>query len=138
MKIDHIGIVVQSLEEGIKQWENIFGYCQHTKPTLNTRQKVNVVFMTKDDSLTIKLIEPSEDNSPVFTFAKRGGGIHHLCFIVDELKHEISLLKEKGLFLASPPQPGEAFGNNDIAFLLGKNNLNIEVIETDVKAIIPK
>ncbi len=135
MKIDHIGIVVRSLEEGINQWKDNFGYSQMTKPTLNTRQKVNIVFMEKENSITIKLIEPSEDESPMFQFAKKGGGLHHLCFIVDELVQEIDILQNKGLFLISPPQPGEAFGNNNIAFLLGKNNLNIELIDTNIKSI---
>nr|WP_321409417.1 VOC family protein [uncultured Carboxylicivirga sp.] len=135
MKIDHIGIVVRSMEEGINQWKDNFGYSQMTKPTLNTRQKVNIVFMEKENSITIKLIEPSEDESPMFQFAKRGGGLHHLCFIVDELVQEIDILKNKGLFLISPPQPGEAFGNNNIAFLLGKDNLNIELIDTNIKSI---
>ncbi len=135
MIIDHIGIVVKSLEDGIKQWKEVFGYSQLTVPTLNTRQKVNIVFMTKEDSLTIKLIEPSGENSPILSFAQKGGGLHHLCFRVGEIKREISLLKEQGLFLVSPPQSGEAFGNHNIAFLLGKNNLNIELIDTDTKSI---
>lgn len=134
MVIDHIGIVVRSLDEGIDQWHELFGYSQATEVVLNTRQKVKVVFMAKSDSATIKLIEPASEDSPVSRFAQRGGGLHHLCFRCDDLETQIPLLSEKGARCFVAPEPGEAFENNEIAFLIAKNNLNIELIDTQVKA----
>ncbi len=133
MIVDHIGIVVRSLEDGIKQWEELFRYSRVTEIILNTRQKVKVVFMTKANSITIKLIEPTEHESPVFQFAQRGGGLHHLCFRCDNLETQISILKDKGARSLIPPEPGEAFENNNIAFLILENNLNLELIDTDKK-----
>jgi len=139
MNIDHIGIVVRSLEKGIAHWEEIFGYRQMTEIVLNTRQKVKVVFLEKRNSMTIKLIEPSEETSPVYTFAKKGGGLHHLCFKCDSIDVELSRLKEMGLRVLAPPQPGEAFDNENIAFVFAKQGLNIEVIDTDKRArLIPR
>ncbi len=135
MIIDHIGIVVKNLEAGVSQWEKCFGYKQKTKEVTNSKQKVSVVFMEKKNSLTIKLIAPSNESSPIFKFAQRGGGLHHLCFKVEDMKMEIDLFKENGLLLISPPTPGEAFDNEKIAFLLAQNNLNIELIDTDKKMI---
>lgn len=132
MVIDHIGIVVRSLEQGIQQWEELFGYTRNSDIVANTRQKVRVVFLAKKDSLTVKLLEPSEPSSPVSLFARKGGGLHHLCFRCDDLKIEIPLLQEKGARLLVPPQPGEAFCNRDIAFLFA-DNLNIELIDTTEK-----
>ena len=43
-------------------------------------------------------------------------------------------LNAKGLLTLVPPQPGEAFNNNDIAFLLAKYGINVEIIDTDEKA----
>jgi len=133
MVIDHIGIVVRSLEEGLRQWETLFGYDKCSDVVLNTRQKVKVVFLSKKDSLVVKLIEPSEPDSPVFAIARRGGGLHHLCFRCADMAEEIPLLSEKGAKLIVPPQPGEAFRNHDIAFLLAGNNLNVELIDTAEK-----
>ena len=133
MVIDHVGIVVASLQEGIRQWDEMFSYRQSSPIVTNTRQKVRVVFLSKKESLTIKLIEPSEPNSPVAAFARKGGGLHHLCFRCADLKVQIPLLKEKGAAFIVPPQPGEAFGNRDIAFFLTKNNLNVELIDTTQK-----
>lgn len=133
MIIDHVGIVVPSLEEGIKQWEELFGYKKNSNIVLNTRQKVRVVFLAKKKSLTVKLIEPSEPASPVSLFARKGGGLHHLCFRCDDLRVQIPLLSEKGARFLVPPEPGEAFRNRDIAFFLAKNNLNVELIDTTEK-----
>lgn len=133
MVIDHIGIVVRSLEDGIQQWENLFGYQKNSDIVTNTRQKVRVVFLAKRESLPVKLIEPSEESSPINAFARRGGGLHHLCFRCGDLKTEIPLLEAKEAKFLVPPQPGEAFKNNDIAFFLTRNNLNVELIDTKEK-----
>ena len=131
MKIDHIGIVVKSLEESISHWEKVFGYIQHTKIVINTRQKVKVVFLNKDNSLPVKLLEPVGPDSPVYRFAKKGGGLHHLCFKCDHLETEINNLKAMGLKILLPPEPGEAFDGENIAFVYAKHGLNIELIDTD-------
>ncbi len=134
MVIDHIGIVVRSLEKGIKQWANMFGYCKSSDIVNNTRQKVRVVFLSKRGSVTVKLLEPLEADSPVAALAGRGGGLHHICFRCEDLKVEIPLLQQSGARLIVPPEPGEAFNNREIAFLFAGNNLNIELIDTIEKA----
>lgn len=138
MIIDHIGIVVKSIEEGIKQWTDVFGYSQMTDIVINTRQKVKVTFMKKENSIQIKLISPSEESSPISAFAKRGGGVHHLCFKTDNLETTIEELEKNKneLRVLVKPQPGEAFDNEKIAFALAKNNLNIELIDTEKRANI--
>jgi methylmalonyl-CoA/ethylmalonyl-CoA epimerase len=133
MVLDHVGIVVQSLEKGIQQWEEIFGYLRASSIVVNTRQKVRVVFLAKMESLTVKLVEPLDATSPVSMFARKGGGLHHLCFRCDNLKMQIAFLRQHQARLIVPPEPGEAFKNREIAFLLAANNLNIELIDTTEK-----
>ena len=134
MVIDHIGIVVRSLEEGLAQWAELFGYRRHSDIVINTRQRVRVVFLSKEGSLPVKLVEPTAPDSPVFGFARRGGGLHHLCFRCENLKVQIPVLEAGGAKFLVPPEPGEAFQNHDIAFFLVKNNLNVELIDTWEKA----
>lgn len=136
MIIDHIGIVVSSINTSLEYWKRVFGYEQHTNIVINTRQKVKVVFLTKKDSLLIKLIEPLDETSTIYLFAKRGGGLHHLCFKCDHLGEQIVELNKNGLRTITPPQPGEAFGNELIAFLHSSQNIFIELIDTDKKAEI--
>jgi methylmalonyl-CoA/ethylmalonyl-CoA epimerase len=136
MKIDHICFAVKNLSEGIAYWERVFEYKQMTNIVINTRQKVKVTFLSKDDSIMIKLIEPVEGNTSLINFVNRGGGFHHLCFKCDDVGTTLADLSEKGLLTLVKPQKGEAFMNHEIAFLLAKYGLNIELIDTDEKAEI--
>jgi len=134
MVIDHIGIVVKSIENSIEHWENVFKYRKMTDIVINSRQKVKVVFLCKKNSLTIKLVEPVDESSPVYKFAMKGGGMHHICFKCKDMNKELQRLSNMGLRILTEPQPGEAFEDENIAFIFAKNGLNIELIETDKKA----
>lgn len=138
MILDHICFAVKNLKEGIEYWEKVFGYRQLTQIVENTRQKVKVTFLSREGSLNIKLIEPVDDNQSLVNFVNRGGGFHHICFRCDDIEFTVDELNGKGLLTLVPPQPGEAFNNHKIAFLLASNGVNIELIDTDEKAgLIP-
>ena len=134
MHIDHIGIAVPCLEQAVPHWEKVFGYEPYTRKVENTRQKVNVIFLKKEGSLPVKLIEPVDETSPIFRFARRGGGLHHLCFKCENLSTEISQLEGMGLRILTPIEPGEAFANENIAFVYAGQGLNIELIDTSKRA----
>ena len=124
MIIDHICFAVKNLEEAIAYWEEVYGYRQMTEVVENTRQRVKVCFMTKDGSATVKLIEPVEGNQSLQNFVNRGGGFHHVFFRCESISETMTDLTAKGLLTLVPPQPGEAFNNHDIAFLLGRYGMN--------------
>lgn len=134
MIIDHICFAVSNLNDGIAYWERVFGYKQMTRIIANSRQKVKVAFLRKPDSIIVKLIEPLESNQSLDNFVKRGGGFHHICFKCTNIDEKLEELTEKGLITLVRPQPGEAFNDHNIAFLLAKNGINIELIDTNEKA----
>lgn len=134
MVIDHVGIVVKSMDEGVRLWEDQFGYKQATKETINTRQQVRVVFMQKDGSTDIKLIAPASELSPISAFARKGGGLHHLCFRCDSLADDLRRVTSSGARVLSGPEPGEAFDNEEIAFCYVGQGLNVEFIESEKRA----
>ncbi len=136
MVIDHICIAVKDIGEGIAYWGKVFGYVQMTGIVVNSLQKVKVAFLKKENSLSIKIIEPLKENLSLVNFVSHGGGFHHICFRCDNINDGLKELKEKGLITLVPPQPGEAFNNHDIAFLLARYGLNIELIDTDQRAEI--
>jgi methylmalonyl-CoA/ethylmalonyl-CoA epimerase len=107
MIIDHICFAVKDIEEGIAYWDDIFGYEQMTGTVINSLQKVKVVFLSKKDSLTIKLIEPLNDNQSLLNFVNRGGGFHHICFKCENIDDELRELKNKGLIHSFLPSPGK-------------------------------
>jgi methylmalonyl-CoA/ethylmalonyl-CoA epimerase len=134
MVIDHIGIVVRRLEEGLEQWTSLFGYEPLTEKITNTRQKVRVIFLHKRNSCLIKLVEPTDDRSPVYKFALKGGGLHHICFRCDDVTASVERFREKGYRILSEPLPGEAFDGEKIAFFYAQQGLNIELIDTVKKS----
>jgi methylmalonyl-CoA/ethylmalonyl-CoA epimerase len=134
MIIDHICFAVRNIVEGVEYWQAVFGYRQTTCITENTRQKVKVVFLSKKGSLLVKLIEPFSENLSLMNFVKRGGCFHHVCFRCSNLEKDLQGLVDKGLITLVPPEPGEAFNNRNIAFLLSSDGLIIELIDTDEKA----
>ena len=105
-----------------------------TEIVTNTRQKVRVVFLAKRGSLQVKLIEPTDATSPIHALAQRGGGLHHLCFRCDSVDAEVARLQALGLRILTPPQPGEAFEDEGIAFVNVGDGLSIELIDTEQRA----
>ena len=134
MIIDHLGIAVGSIERSIEHWQTVFGYRQATEIVTNTRQKVRVVFLERPGSLQVKLIEPTDSTSPIHALARRGGGLHHLCFRCESVDAEIVRLEELGLRVIVPAEPGEAFEDERIAFLYAGEGLSIELIDTERRA----
>lgn len=134
MRIDHICFAVRDIREGIEYWINVFGYRQMTEIVENSLQQVKVAFLCSDDSIMIKLIEPMDENISLVNYVKRGGGFHHICFKCADIDDKMIELTDKGLITLVKPQPGEAFNNHNIAFMLAKHGVNIELIDTDEKA----
>ena len=131
MQIDHIAVAVRSIDAAAERLSALLGYVRKTTKVTNTRQKVNVVFLSKEASLDIKLIEPSDAESPLWDFVRKGGGLHHLCFKVPDVATACAELAGKGARVTAQPAPGEAFDDHLIAFLYLGLGLNVEVIDTD-------
>ena len=131
MKLDHVCIAVRKIDPARERICAMLGYEPRTSKVTNTRQEVVVQFLRKNGSIDLKLIEPSNPESPLVDFIKRGGGLHHLCFRAEDGKKAIQELCDKGARVIAEQQPGEAFGGNPIAFLFLGLGLNVEIIDTD-------
>jgi len=131
MQLDHVCIAVRSIDASIAKLGAILGYAPRTNRVTNTRQKVNVVFLSKPGSIDLKLIEPATEDSPLWASLRKGEGLHHLCFRTDDTVSELEELSGRGLRVLSPPAPGEAFNDRLIAFGFAGCGLNIELIDTD-------
>ncbi len=96
--IEHIGIAVNSLDEAIPFYENILGLkCYKTEEV--TDQKVRTAFFMAGQT-KIELLEPTSPESPVAKFIeKRGAGIHHLAYAVNNVDEALEELAGKGVQL---------------------------------------
>ena len=115
LKLHHIGIVVQNINESLGEISNFLSFESTSLPTLVGSQKVNICFL-KTNSVYIELIEPADPDSPIISFVKEGGGFHHLCFEVDDIQQEIDKMVENGARLVVAPVKG--FEDRLIAFLM--------------------
>ena len=115
LKLHHIGIVVQNINESLGEISNFLNFESTSLPTIVGSQKVNICFL-KTNNVYIELIEPADPDSPIISFVKEGGGFHHLCFEVDDIQQEIDKMVKKGAHLVVAPVKG--FEDRLIAFLM--------------------
>ena len=103
--LDHIGIAVRSLDERRNVYEAL-GLELSGEETV-AEQKVRVAFLPVEGS-RIELLEPTAPDSPIAGFLeKRGEGLHHLCFRVDDIVAAMARLRAQGLaLLSAEPQTG--------------------------------
>jgi len=130
-KIDHIGIAVKNLDETLKFYEDVMGIKCTSKEEVE-EQKVRVAFLPVGDS-EVELLESTTDDGPIARFIeKKGEGIQHIAFKVDNIEEAIKDLQEKGVRLIDE-KPRYGAGGARIAFLHPKatSGVLIEISERD-------
>lgn len=97
-KINHVAVVVPDLENSLAFWRDSLGLdLNHIEDVPS--QKSAVAFFPVGDS-EVELVKPTSEDSGVAKFlAERGGGMHHLCFEVDNIEEMLVELKAKGVRL---------------------------------------
>ena len=97
-KVNHVAIVVADIDESLKFWKDAMGIHLHHVEDVPS-QKARVAFLPVGDT-EVELVQPtSEDTGAAKFLAEKGGGMHHLCFEVDDCAASLLELKEKGIRL---------------------------------------
>jgi methylmalonyl-CoA/ethylmalonyl-CoA epimerase len=97
-KIHHVGVVVPNLEQAMALWRDLLGLRLIKSQTVQD-QGVKAALLQAGES-EIELLEPlSPDNGVGKFLAKRGGGLHHLCFETEDVERELDGAKAKGIQL---------------------------------------
>ena len=117
--IEHIGIAVNNLEESIKYYEEVLGMkCYAIEEVAD--QKVKTAFFLVGDT-KIELLESTSPEGPIGKFIeKKGQGIHHIAFAVDNATEALNLAEERGVTLVDKVSRKGAEGLN-IGFLHPKS-----------------
>lgn len=111
--IAHIGIAVRGLEEGVSFYRDVLGL---SEVPLADSDGARIAGFAAGDSL-VELLEPAAEDSPIGRFvAKRGGGLHHVCFAVPDLDAALARCREFGVRLIDETPRAGAEGKR-IAFL---------------------
>ena len=121
--IEHIGIAVQSLHEAIPYYENILGMkCYAIEEVAD--QKVKTAFFMVGQT-KIELLESTDPEGPIGKFLeKKGQGVHHIAFAVDDVNSALDELNEKGVQLIDKTARKGAEGLN-IGFLHPKSTMGV-------------
>jgi methylmalonyl-CoA/ethylmalonyl-CoA epimerase len=129
LKLDHVGIAVDSLDEALKLYSGIFGL--ELKGTeVVEEQKVKTAFLPLADT-ELELLESTDPEGPIGKFiANKGPGVQHLAFRVDDIDAALAELKAAGIRLIDE-QPRYGAGGARIAFLHPKatNGVLVELCE---------
>ena len=127
--IEHIGIVVKNLSLSVPLFEKLLSSKCYKTETVAT-EKVNTAFF-KTGETKVELLESTDSNGVVSKFIdKRGEGIHHIAFEVNDIKAEMNRLKNEGFILLNE-EPKKGADNKLVCFLHPKttNGILIELCQ---------
>jgi methylmalonyl-CoA/ethylmalonyl-CoA epimerase len=130
-KLHHVGFVVSSIQESAESFARSLGATWDGNIVFDPIQKVRVSFFQGRNGTDplIELVEPGGPESPVSRFLKGGGGLHHLCYEVEDMESHLAYCKSVGTIIIRPPAPAVAFGGRRIAWAVTKKRLLMEFLE---------
>lgn len=124
-KIEHIGIAVKSLEAANKTYENLLGRPPYKTETVEGEGVATSFFDCGDSK--IELLEATRPDSAIAQFIdKKGEGIHHIAFVVKDIKAEVKRLQQEG-FVVLNEEPKRGADNKWVVFLHPKSSHGVLV-----------
>ncbi len=125
MKLEHIGIAVKDLKKADSLFSQLLGTSSYKQETVSS-ESVYVSFFSAGES-KIELLAASEQTSTISTFIeKRGEGLHHIAFEVEDIAKEMQRLKELGFRLLNE-HPKKGADNKWVCFVHPKDNHGVLV-----------
>jgi methylmalonyl-CoA/ethylmalonyl-CoA epimerase len=130
IKVEHIGIAVKQLAEADELYARLLGKNPYKHETVETEGVTTSFFQMGDTK--IELLEATRPDSPIAKFIdKKGEGIHHIAFEVDDIRAELARLKSEGFQILNE-EPKQGADNKWVAFLHPKSTggVLIELCQT--------
>jgi len=126
MKIEHLGIAIKSLENSDNLFTKLLGKSNYKQESVE-REGVTTSFYQLGDS-KIELLEATNPESPIAKFIdKKGEGIHHIAFGVEDIRKEVERLKAEGfIFISEEPKDG---ADNKLVVFLHPKSTNGVLVE---------
>ncbi|MEQ9617595.1 MAG: methylmalonyl-CoA epimerase [Deltaproteobacteria bacterium] len=127
----HVAVAVNDIDAVEKIYETALGLRVEHREVVEEQGVRTSMLVPEKGGTAIELLEPLDENSPITKFLdKRGEGIHHICFMVDDIESALERLKKEGVRLIDEtPRPGAY--NSRVAFIHPKavNGVLIELAE---------
>lgn len=133
--LHHLGFVVAAISAVAQEFAFSISAQWDGEITHDPIQRVRVTFLNPLDarSPVYELIEPASETSPVSNFLKKRGGLHHVCYEIDDLELGLRDARSAGLVIVAEPAPAVAFAGRRIAWICSRSRLLIELLERDKK-----
>ena len=121
-KIEHIGLAVKDINQVSGFYRDVFG-CQISEQIDVPDRKLKIAF-TDVSGVKLEFLMPTDSTSTIAKYIdKKGEGIHHICFEVEDLEKAVAELKQKGLELVDEPRMGAE--GKKIVFLSPKSTYGV-------------
>ena len=104
-RVDHVGILVSNLDEAIKLYEDCLCVVVHKIETVS-EQGVRAAILSLAEGAKLELLEPLPGSNLARVLEKRGEGLHHITFEVDDVDKELSRLSELVELIDKKPRQG--------------------------------
>jgi methylmalonyl-CoA/ethylmalonyl-CoA epimerase len=130
-RVHHVGYVTVSIVEWVNRYAAVTGLTWDGCVIVDPLQMVKVAFLGSgtDGSALIELVEPAGRRSPVNKFLASGGGLHHVCLEVVDLRAHISASQTRGCSLVRVPMPAVAFNGRKIAWITTPDGQLLELLQ---------
>lgn len=126
MKLNHIGVVVSSIEKE-KSYYEFLGYNEFKYVEDDVQNNYLSFMKNVKTEEVIELIEPMNESSTVYNLPK---GLAHLCYETDDIEKSMKEFKEEKMgIVVTNKIPAKAFDNNFVVFLYLRNKTIIELVE---------
>ncbi len=131
LTLHHVGILVPDIAQAAGRYLKEFGYRVCGEIVHDPVQTAHVQLLTLNGSIPLmELVTPDGPNSKLANALKKGGGLNHLCYLSPAIDDECRRLRETGMLLLQSPVEAQAFGGRRIAWLIGRDGIPIELLET--------
>ncbi|MFB3148777.1 MAG: methylmalonyl-CoA epimerase [Thermodesulfobacteriota bacterium] len=129
----HVAIAVRDLSAVEEVYKTALGLRVEHREVVEDQGVKTSMLVPEDGGTAIELLEPMDENSPISKFLdKRGEGIHHICFKVDDIEAVLERLKKQGVRLIDESPRSGAY-NSRVAFIHPKamNGVLVELAEVN-------
>lgn len=132
-RLHHIGIAVPSIQAALPGYLSALFAEAGTGVIHDPLQQARVLFLRTQpgEHAQIELVEPDSPQAPLARFLeKRGAGLHHLCYEVSGVQQALERMRGRNAVMVSRPQPAAAFQGRLIAWVMSREGLLIELLES--------
>jgi len=130
LKFHHVGILVESIEQYFDDhFANELGIYSLDGPVFDTNQQAHTAMIRTGSGAGIELVSPAIPESPIYAALQDGGGLHHICYEVQNIEDSLADMRAAGMLPVSAPSPAALFDGLRVAFMYSKHGGLVELVE---------